>query len=424
MMARSSDRADASGRLLSGFVLAVLALAVMAALGFRANVTLGSMLVCVAMAALRPSLWPGRHSVLGLPSIALLVFMASAIPPVLHAKWSGAFLPPAYFLHAMALIILCPLAYGFGLAATSAAPAAWVERTFKAALALEIGFVALTFLAPGLLSDDEMVRGSYYQYSGDCLAMLALVHLAFRRDDGARWPLLVALPILVLVGSRASLACYAVALMVSPLLGPLLLLLAGIGLAWFLAQEAIAALAPEFFEASRVVVSVLGAAFEGAEDASLLERQEFQQSALQTIRAHPLMGEFGYDFINNGYVGGFAHSALDLWAQYGLLNFLAFVAMICLLPVWRALSALAQAQPGQAHARYVPLLVFLILQFSLFRHPESVVLFFGIGALAALVERPRLPKGRLDMGRQRRTHRSGYLLKMSTRNTWPSSNST
>lgn len=404
-MRNPSDQADSAGRLLVGFVIAVLALAVLSALGFRSNVTLGSMLVCVVLVMFRPSLWPSRRSVPSVPTTALLVFMVSAVPPVLHAKWSGTFLPAEYFLHALALIVLCPLAYSFGLAATAAAPAAVVERTLKAALALEFGFVVLTFLAPGLLSDDEMVRGSYYQYSGDCLAVLALVYLALRPEHGARWPVLAALPILVLVGSRASVACYGAALMLSPLLGPLLLGLAAFALVWFMAQDLLSALAPEFFDASRVVVSVIAAAFEGAEDASLLERQEFQSTALDTIRAHPLMGDFGYDFAVNGYVGGFAHSALDLWAQYGLLNFLSFVALICLLPAFRALTASARPHPSHQPARYVPLLVFLILQFSLFRHPESVVLFFGIGALAALAERPRLPH-RMRRGKANHPERS------------------
>ena len=380
-------QARVATRLGAIFLVAVPLMAFAAGLGLPVNITLLSMLAGIVVVITSRSMYHLHLPQLNASDLALLAFVATASLGFALSLHSVAYLPPEYFVHAVVLLFFCPLAYLFGAMFGAQASQQSVRRMFHAALALSVTFVTLTLLDPQAVTADEAVRGSYYQYSGDCLALAALVHTSARERKVARWPLLIVLPILVLLGSRASVAAYGAALMFSPLLP--LVLAAGLvmGLLGLLFADSLANLGPEFFETSRVITSLLGTLIRGNEDGSLGERQQFQLQALATLDDHPLLGQFGYDYIANGYAGGYAHSALDLWAQYGVLSLLSFVGAVVLSSLISLLAPGAPRISRRPGWHSMALLVFLILEFALFRHPESVVLFFGMGVLSSLAGR-------------------------------------
>jgi hypothetical protein len=369
------------------FVGSVLLLAFLAAFGARVNITLGASVLSGIVFMASPVL---RRQGLGgwnLSDCSLAAFVLFALLAIGLSLGRIGTLPFEYILHAMALIVLCPLAYFFGSTVASSSGAAGLKKVFYLALVIVTGFLVLIYALPDLVSDDEMVRGSYYQYSGDCLAVVGLMHLATREQKSAVWPVFLVIPVLVLIGSRASVAAYGVALMFSSLM-PVVLATCLVGyLCWPLIESVILTITPDLLEVSRVVTSLMGALLEGREDASLLEREQFQRMAIESIKDHPLLGNFGYDYLWNGYVGGFSHSALDLWAQYGALTFLAFTAAVVAGPLMTLLWARRRAAGHLGTLHLVPLLVFLAMEFAFFRHPESVVLFFGMGALSGLSSR-------------------------------------
>jgi hypothetical protein len=361
-------------------------MAFLAGLGARLNITLLSVLAGLIAVAVSTSINKTRLPRLNLSNLALLAFVASANLAFLLSLSVLAHLPDGYFLHAVALLYFCPLAYLFGAIFGAQADRGSISRIFHAVVVLSVGFVILTLLAPELVSTDETVVGSYYQYSGDCLALVALIHLATCDRNSSRWSLLIVVPILVMLGSRATVFAYGAALLFSPLL-PFVLaagLIISILITFFL--EGIATLGSEYTGSSRVIISLLSTFIEGNEDLSLGERKQFQQQALAIISENPILGKFGYDYFANGYVGGFAHSALDIWAQYGVLAFWSFLGALTLSPI---ISMLARDAPPIKHRpafRAMPLLAFLALEFALFRHPESVVLFFGMGVLSSVAD--------------------------------------
>ena len=391
MRALGNKSAHPAGLIGVFFVCTLLCAAFASALGFRVNVTVASLVPAVTVLLLSRPLRNAAWSGLAGSDWALAVFVLSAAAAMAMSLPNVGALPLDYMLHAAALLLLCPLAYVLGRVLAANATPRGLENLFRLALILTICFVALTFALPDLVSTEESVRGSYYQYSGDCLAVTALIHLLMRQKSSPRWMLLLVLPVLVLIGSRASVASYGIALLFSQMLPFVAVLaVAAVGV-WLLLEDTILSLVPELFDATRVVTTLLGAAIEGREDASLLERQQFQAMAFESIKNHPLFGHFGYDYYVNGFVGGFSHSALDLWAQYGLMTFLAFIVMLVLTPILGLIRVHTRRGWSRTPASTWALFVFLLLEFTFFRHPESVVLFFGAGALVGLSRRAAAP---------------------------------
>jgi O-antigen ligase len=56
-------------------------------------------------------------------------------------------------------------------------------------------------------------------------------------------------------------------------------------------------------------------------------RLEVQSLAISVIRAHPVLGDFGYHLREVG-PGGYAHNALSAWTQFGFLGFLLYAGLI------------------------------------------------------------------------------------------------
>lgn len=384
MATQRARPADGGLALGAAVLLLVPVLAYANAIGIAINVTAATVVVALAVQAWYP-IRDGQPIAFSVADAAMAVFVLTSSLHILLSPMRLAGLPTAYVLHSFALTVACPAAYLFGARFIRRATAAQCARIFHLGLALAALFIGSRLVWPDIISTDEIAKGSYYQYAGDCLAGSALV--AYARSDrrGQVLALIVVLPVLLLLGSRASLAAYGLALLATRLLPWLLVAGSLLGAVVLSSLDWIGDLMPDFYDVSRTLTSLFLVLIEGNQDSSLSERESFHEQALKIIADHPLWGEYSYDFRINGYEGGFAHSAIDLWAQFGVVTFLAFAAAILVNPLLQRLGQLAVLpNPDKLAPRPLPLLLFLITQFALFRHPESVPLFFCIGCLAHL----------------------------------------
>jgi hypothetical protein len=393
-MTRPDSSTDSTAAFLLGVsvLLLVPLLSYANGVGLAVNITLTSVAAALVVFALYPQTWHiGR-----LPdpaSAAMLLFIAACGLPLLLSPGRVGSVPVPYAMHTVALVVLCPLAFVAGTHGARGMSRQHSRALFLVTAGTAALFVAVRIARPEIISSDEIGKGSYYQYAGDCLALAALLAYAKGYRPAGGWLYLAMLPLLLLLGSRASLASYAVALLFTRYL-PRVVLMGGALIAVIASMaDVLVESLPEFYDLSRVVTSLALTLVEGGEDASLGERREFHDQAVATIADHVVTGRYAYDFEINGYVGGHAHSAIDLWAQYGVVAFAAFVGALVANPLSRLIDRLAMprgAAPVLNSDRviYAPLLIFLVMEFAFFRHPESVPLFFGIGLLAGLSGRP------------------------------------
>ena len=393
MTTQRAHHADGGLALGAAVLLLVPVLAYANAIGIAINVTAATVVVALAVQPWYP-IRDGQPIPFSVADAAMAVFVLTAGLHILLSPMRLASVPTAYVLHSFALTVVCPAAYLFGARFIRRATAAQCARLFHLGLTLAALFIGSRLVWPDIISTDEIAKGSYYQYAGDCLAGSALV--AYARGDrrGQILALILVLPVLLLLGSRASLAAYGLALLASRLLPWLLVAVSVLGAAVLSSLDWISDLMPDFYDVSRTLTSLFLVLVDGNHDSSLGERELFHAQAMQVITDHPLWGEYSYDLRINGYVGGFAHSAIDLWAQFGVVTFLAFTAAVVANPLLRWIGQRA-ARPNadKLPPRRWPLLVFLITEFALFRHPESVLLFFLIGCLAHLPNRHAAPLG-------------------------------
>lgn len=361
-------------------------------LGAGLNVSLTSVGLSVVCAAFIP--WKRVAAMpLGGSDIALAAFVFAALASLAQAYKTLAIVPAEYALHIASLLLLCPAAYALGRLFGYVGDAKLVHRLFLTTLILSICFLIARFAFPESILVDQDDKGSYYQYAGDSLAIAALLHYARAPRRVRPLEMLLVLAVLLLLGSRASFVAYAVALLVSS--SGVWLVLSGCAIAVLISANLATVLdvVPALGEVSRIGATIVAILSGGAEDASLGERKDFLALAMHTIEKSPFLGSFGYDYSGNGNVGGFAHSAIDIWAQYGVIAFALFCGVVVWSPLARLLNQFAYSWPQKRAVatsesrRVTPLLVFFVCEFVLFRHPESFVLFFGLGAQVALSRR-------------------------------------
>lgn len=390
---QQTHHADAGLALGAAVLLLVPVLAYANGIGIAVNVTAATVVVALAVQASYP-IGNGQPILFSVADAAMAVFVLTSGLHILLSPMRLAGVPTAYLLHSFSLIVICPATYLFGARFIRRATAAQCARVLHLGLAMAALFIGLRLAWPDIISTDEIAKGSYYQYAGDCLAGSALVAYACGDRRTQVLALILVLPVLLLLGSRASLAAFGLALLATRLLPWVLVAGSVLGAIVLSSLNWISDLMPDFYDVSRTLTSLFLVLIEGSQDSSLGERESFNEQALQVIADHPLWGEYSYDFRINGYMGGFAHSAIDLWAQFGVVTFLAFATAIVANPLLRWTGQLVAVPNSKRQAtRSLPLLVFLIAEFALFRHPESVPLFFLIGCLAHLPDRYAAPHG-------------------------------
>jgi len=119
----------------------------------------------------------------------------------------------------------------------------------------------------------------------------------------------------------------------------------------------------------------------------VLGRESAFDAGLQAIIDNPLFGRFEFQLEAFGDDGLYIHSALDIWAQAGVLPFLAFMVGMLLI-AYRILSMLLR-NPDAA-LKVLPLFFFAVASWSLARYPWAYQLFFAVAfALANSVSKKR-----------------------------------
>lgn len=288
-------------------------------------------------------------------------------------------LPIGYGIQILSLLLVCPLGYWVGRVVGSAMDSATADWLLYANIIIVLIFVMVMGFSPtfSVATIDE--AGSYYQFMGDSLAVIALCTLGVRYHHGLLGPYFMTGVLLVGVGSRAS----AIAFFLSLLLSNRVLFTAGIaaisGLILITAGLLASAELPEWMNDFRVVTTAFALLRDGTIDLSYLERLEYFFNGLDIIISEPMFGLIGYEY-QWGLTGSYIHSGLHIWATFGIVAFALFVIAV-IMPLfayqerlsWESDRANTSATTSRA------LVIFSIIQFALFRHPDNFVLFFALG---------------------------------------------
>ncbi|MFY0990302.1 hypothetical protein [Halomonas sp. C05BenzN] len=207
-----------------------------------------------------------------------------------------------------------------------------LARAFRAAFLVTAGyllfFVATTgqlmFFARQMLEADGGEGVSTYQgYARSALVMLVFL-IAVSRTASAR-AALIAMGgfVMFVLGARSELYAYLV------LATLLLVVWAGMSARYLLTLLAVLALAVlvvvNQFEAMSGTRQLQVLDLSGT--SSWLARQHLEQRALTQIAASPWLGQFGGHVTAAGGTGGYAHSMLSAWVNYGLIGFVLYVGM-------------------------------------------------------------------------------------------------
>jgi O-antigen ligase len=71
-------------------------------------------------------------------------------------------------------------------------------------------------------------------------------------------------------------------------------------------------------------------------------RARFSDFAWETLREHPLLGQYGSQ-LQLGSIGSYAHNMLSAWVSYGLIGFL-LVVLVFLYMIWKCSLVLLQSR--------------------------------------------------------------------------------
>jgi O-antigen ligase len=117
----------------------------------------------------------------------------------------------------------------------------------------------------------------------------------------------------------------------------------------------IAALLAEYFPENRVTLLVENT----TQDQSYIERKYILDQALQTIMTHPFFGDYArYE------PGRYAHNALSVWQDFGLLPFLVFVASL-LFATARVVTLYRRGRRDRETLLFAAATVVAVVEFSL-----------------------------------------------------------
>lgn len=121
-------------------------------------------------------------------------------------------------------------------------------------------------------------------------------------------------------------------------------------------------------------------------DTSWDSRQMVMKYGQELLLAKPFTGEWAFQLTDLGYSGAYIHSALDIWAQTGIIPFLIFITiwaslLYSLFEGWKRWPQIAQEA--------APVLLFAAMSWALSRNVGVVVLFFCLGYASATLAQAR-----------------------------------
>lgn len=127
-----------------------------------------------------------------------------------------------------------------------------------------------------------------------------------------------------------------------------------------------------------------------ASESSWRARQEALVEGWESIKASPLLGDFGGHIRDRG-PGWYIHNGLSAWRQFGLLGFLAYAGMLVAAWIW-SLDAVFRQNRTDGHAELALYVTSFSLLLSIFsKSVYWVVPGLGWGLAAALTMRRRSP---------------------------------
>lgn len=288
--------------------------------------------------------------------------------------------------HLLALSFLCPLSYYFGLNFSAFVNEKATNTFFNILVFLTILFLGIRLSAIFPDTSDIGIQGSYYQYSADTLA---LTFLFFQNKSHKRHLILACLItfiLLILIGSRATLLAFVVAMFSSKLYKYIIVFSICIFLFFTQIGNSLEE-NDEILTYSRTISTFYLYFYSDREDLSHSERDDLTEATWVQISSNPIWGDILYDTKISGFYGGYAHSALDLWARYGIFLFIVFIFILFgnFFLIGLSKRSLLYFIKIFYKNNIYPLLVFILMELTFFRHPESIILFFGMGYLSAQV---------------------------------------
>ncbi|WP_104204266.1 hypothetical protein [Billgrantia saliphila] len=207
-----------------------------------------------------------------------------------------------------------------------------LARAFWIAFALIAGYllfhVATTgqwmFFARQMIEAEEGENISTYQgYARSALVMLVFLIAVAQRAIVRAGLIVIGAFVMFVLGARSELYAFLA------LTAVLLMLWAGVSVKYMLTLLAVVA----------VLIALVVSQFESlagsrqlqildlSGNSSWLARQNLGQRAVSQILENPLLGRFGGHISSSGVTGGYAHSMLSAWVNYGLLGFLLYVGL-------------------------------------------------------------------------------------------------
>lgn len=290
-----------------------------------------SVLLFVVYCALLPSQAYGLFATTrGYAAITLAFFAYVLLWATAHYGLVGGDLMRAALVQTIETLVLWLVLFVMGFRVPLASPR--LARAFWVAFALIAAYllfhVATTgqwmFFARRMVEAEASDSVSTYQgYARSALVLLVLLVAVSERAVVRAGLIVLGAFVMFVLGARSELYAFLA------LSAVLLMLWAGLSVKYMLTLIAVAAalivLVATQFE------SLAGSrqlqVFDLSANSSWLARQNLGQRAVDQILASPLLGRFGGHIASADMTGGYAHSMLSAWVNYGLLGFVLYVGL-------------------------------------------------------------------------------------------------
>ncbi|MBA2777337.1 hypothetical protein [Billgrantia kenyensis] len=206
-----------------------------------------------------------------------------------------------------------------------------LARAFWLAFALIAGYllfhVATTgqwmFFASRMVETEDASVSTYQGYARSALVLLVFLIAVSERAAVRATLIVLGAFVMFVLGARSELYAFLA------LVALLMTLWAGMSVKYLFTLLAVVA----------VLIGLVMSQFEGlagsrqlqildmSGTSSWLARQNLGQRAVEQILANPLLGRFGGHISTAELTGGYAHSMLSAWVNYGALGFLLYVGL-------------------------------------------------------------------------------------------------
>lgn len=314
-------------------------------------------------------------------SVSLLILYLAVSPLVIAALFRPQHLSivPQY------------VGYAFSAAFYTAMGFLFLRQRNDHRLILVFWFVAFLFTIPaiwemrsnGLGAETAINRSGFHIPLGDLFLFVSLIAIATSQTMIVRIGIYtLSVVALLAIGSRTSLYVFAPTLLLIVVVekgaATRWIALASASLAaWFLSPLAAILLLDSQLRETRMFQFLASPML----NTSWRARNVALQSGIDDIRLNPLFGSFGGQVEQFGSFGMYIHSYLELWRQFGLVPFVAFLILL-----YRTLSVPLSSKGQRARFPvFLILAVPLVAQIALSRSYGYSYVFFLFGITSAIL---------------------------------------